>query len=402
MGDELKVSFGTYEGSKNGWNAYLSLYSDGILLYTDNFIVNYEALSGKKAPDMETELDDAVIEEYTNNVDMYNSLLTRGDPIIYFEIDYNVTAEGDEKPSQYEFNFSEIRVINTVSGKVTQTSSLNKIQPRTMKPGWELRVFAGVVEKEKAKFDPGRYPVEVYMVNGQSLENAKKLVTRDNEFAKMTCRMVSIPGKTYSMLNTEVTQKLYTSIMGSNPSDFKGDYNPVENVSWYDAIYFCNKLSEKFGFTPVYAVDGKTDVVTWNYTPHNEKSIRGEVTQNTKANGFRLPTEEEWEYAARGGQNYIYSGSSNLDEVGWASEWWDETHSVAHKKANGYELYDMSGNVWEWCWDVDPSRSDHRYKRGGSVYKDRNYGCQVNHRNSCWAHLQDSYLGFRIVCNSDN
>ena len=99
MGDELKVSYGKYEGSKNGWNAYLSLYSDGILLYTDNFIVNYEALSGKKAPDMTTELDDAVIEEYTNNVDMYNSLLTRGDPIIYFEIDYNVTSEADNKPS---------------------------------------------------------------------------------------------------------------------------------------------------------------------------------------------------------------------------------------------------------------------------------------------------------------
>ena len=402
MGDELKVSFGTYEGSKNGWNAYLSLYSDGILLYTDNFIVNYEALSGKKAPDMETELDDAVIEEYTNNVDMYNSLLTRGDPIIYFEIDYNVTAEGGEKPSQYKFNFSEIRVINTVSGKVTQTSSLNKIQPRTMKPGWELRVFAGVVEKEKAKFDPGRYPVEVYMVNGQSLENAKKLVTRDNEFAKMTCRMVSIPGKTYSMLNTEVTQKLYTSIMGSNPSSFKGDYNPVENVSWCDAVYFCNKLSERYGFTPVYAVDGKTDVASWNYTPHNDNSIRGEVTQNSKANGFRLPTEEEWEYAARGGQNYTYSGSNDLDEVGWASKSWDKTHTVGYKKANGYGFYDMSGNVWEWCWDVDPSRSDHRYNRGGSFYIRGYNDCEISSRRSYFDNIRFYDLGFRIVCNADN
>ena len=86
MGDELKVSFGPYEGSKNGWNAYLSLYSDGILVYTDTVIVSYEAVAGKKAPNMETELNDAVIEEYTNNVDMYNSLLTRGDPILYFEI----------------------------------------------------------------------------------------------------------------------------------------------------------------------------------------------------------------------------------------------------------------------------------------------------------------------------
>ncbi|MDY2839766.1 MAG: SUMF1/EgtB/PvdO family nonheme iron enzyme [Treponema sp.] len=402
MGDELKVSYGKYEGSKNGWNAYLSLYSDGILLYTDNFIVNYEALSGKKAPDMATELDDAVIEEYTNNVDMYNSLLIRGDPIIYFEVDYNVISENDDKPSQYKFNFSKIRVINTVSGKVTQTSSLNKIQPRTMKPEWELRVFAGVVEKEKAKFDPGRYPVEVYMVNGQSLENAKKFVTRDNEFAKMTCRMVSIPGKTYSMLNTEVTQKLYTSIMGSNPSDFKGDYNPVENVSWCDAVYFCNKLSEKFGFTPVYAVDGKTDVVTWNYTPHNEKSIRGEVTQNTKANGFRLPTVEEWQYAAKGGQNYTYSGSNNLDEVGWYSENSGErTHSVAHKKPNGYGLYDMSGNVWEWCWDVYPYDGSRRYNRGGSYYGS-DYYCKVSSGYDRSANFPSDNLGFRIVCNADN
>ena len=295
MGDELKVSYGKYEGSKNGWNAYLSLYSDGILLYTDNFIVNYEALSGKKAPNMETELDDSVIEEYTNNVDMYNSLLTRGDPIIYFEIDYNVTSEADNKPSQYKFNFNKIRVINTVSGKVTQTSSLNKVQPRTMKPEWDLREFAGVVEKEKAKFEPEKYPVEVYMVKGQSLENAKKSIARNNEVAKLNStgsRMVSIPGTGYSMLNTEVTQKLYTSVMGSNPSYYKGDNNPVETVSWYDAIYFCNKLSKKLGCTPVYAVDGKTDVATWNYTPHEGDSIRGEVTQNTKANGFRLPTEE--------------------------------------------------------------------------------------------------------------
>ena len=405
MGDELKVSYGKYEGSKNGWNAYISLYSDGILLYTDNFIVNYEALSGKKAPDMATELDDAVIEEYTNNVDMYNSLLTRGDPIIYFEIDYNVIAEGDDKPSEYKFNFTKIRVINTVSGKVTQTSSLNKIQPRTMKPEWELRVFAGVVEKEKAKFDPDKYPVEVYMVKGQSLENAKKLVTRDNGLAKLNStgsRMVIIPGTGYSMLNTEVTQKLYTSVMGSNPSLYKGVNNPVETVSWYDALYFCNKLSEKLGCTPVYAVDGKTDVTTWNYTPHNGNSIRGKVTQNTKANGFRLPTVEEWEYAARGGQDYTYSGSDNLDEVGWYdSNSGDKTYPVAQKKSNGYGLYDMSGNVAEWCGDNFPNDISHN-NRGGDYYHDRGYCRVFDSRGSNRSYYHGDKLGFRIVCSASN
>ena len=417
MGDELKVSYGKYEGSKNGWNAYLSLYSDGILLYTDNFIVNYEALSGKKAPDMATELDDAVIEEYTNNVDMYNSLLTRGDPIIYFEIDYNVTAEGDEKPSQYKFNFSKIRVINTVSGKVTQTSSLNKIQPRTMKPEWDLREIEGIFHDEwislikkyrTTNFDLNdiynnldkRLNIsEIKVAENKIFEREKKRVL--DSFGKNS-KLVKLPGKELRILNTEVTQKLYTSVMGSNPSYDKGDDNPVERVSWYDAIYFCNKLSEKFGFTPVYAVDGKTDVVTWNYTPHNGDSIRGEVTQNTKANGFRLPTVEEWQYAAMGGQNYTYSGSNELDEVGWHIEnSGGKTHPVAQKKSNGYGLYDMSGNVREWCWDVHPVYSDNRYNYGGSS-SNYDYSCKVSHWDYDYDNGQYDNLGFRIVCSASN
>ena len=406
MGDELKVSYGTYAGSQNGWNAYLSLYSDGVLLYNDSFIVNYETLSGKKAPDMATELDDAVIEEYTNNVDMYNSLLTRGDPIIYFEIDYNVSAEGDDKPSEYKFNFNKIRVINTVSGKTTQTSSLSKVQPRTMKPELDLRHFAGIVEKEKAKFNPEKYAAEVYMTKGQDLITAQKSAARDAEVARLTnslgIKMIKISGKTFSMMNTEVTQKLYTAIMGSNPSCFKGDNNPVECVSWYDAIYFCNKLSEKFGFTPVYSVDGETNPARWGYKPHNGNSIKGNITQNLNTNGFRLPTKEEWEYAAIGGQGFTYSGSNNLDEVGWyIGNSGRMAHPVAQKKANGYGLYDMSGNVWEWCWDGNPDYSDYRYPRGGS-YDYFGYGCEVSGRGRNYADDQDCELGFRIVCSAVN
>lgn len=407
MGDELKVSYGKFTGAKDGWISYISLYSDGILIFTDEFILSYEGVTGKRRP-TDAELEDfKVSEEYDNNIDMYNSLLTRGDPIIYFEIDYNVTSEADDKPSQYKFNFNKIRVINTVSGKVTQTSSLNKVQPRTMKPEWDLREIVGIVAKEKANFGE----LNKYISKGLTLPQAKKAVARDIKisefFNQFGIKMVNMPAKSLKMLNTEVQQKLYTSIMGSNPSHFRGENNPVEMVSWYDAIYFCNKLSEKVGFTPVYSVNGSTKTKSWGYTPHNGNSIRGEVTQNTKANGFRLPTNEEWEYAAKGGQNYTYSGSNNLDEVGWYDyNSGNRTHPVAQKKANGYGLYDMSGNVWEWCWDVYPNGSDYRYLRGGG-YCLSDFLCEVSfwshdHANYQGGYLDSFNLGFRIVCSASN
>ncbi|MCI7397562.1 MAG: SUMF1/EgtB/PvdO family nonheme iron enzyme [Spirochaetia bacterium] len=409
MGDELKVSYGKYEGSKNGWNAYLSLYSDGVLLYTDNFIVNYEALSGKKAPNMETELNDAVIEEYTNNVDMYNSLLTRGDPIIYFEIDYNVAAEGDDKPSQYKFNFSKIRVINTVSGKVTQTSSLNKVQPRTMKPEWDLREIVGIAEIEESEFEI----LKKYMAKGLKLKGAKKAAEIDVSFYKLTgsktLKFANIPNQQYKMLNTEVTQKLYQSVMGNNPSYFEEENNPVENVSWFDAINFCNKLSVRLGLTPVYSLDGETDVAKWTYTNLVKKD---DIFQDKYASGFRLPTAEEWTFAAKGGQNFRYSGSDNIDDVGWYDRnSGNKTHSVAQKKPNGYGLYDMSGNVGEWVWDYE-YRNIRLTRNGGFYEYSESYSSGGSYRSARYYEVdgktwknrfaRNNDLGFRIVCSSEN
>lgn len=247
---------------------------------------------------------------------------------------------------------------------------------------------------------------EIDLNNMQIAEDGTIIKVAENkiierEIKRVLDSFVKLPGKEIQMLKTEVTQKFYQDVMGSNPSYYKGDNNPVEEVSWYDAIYFCNKLSEKLGFTPVYAVDGKTDVATWNYTPHERESIEGEISQNLVANGFRLPTVEEWQYAARGGQNYKYSGSNNLDEVGWYDDnSGDRSHPVAQKKANGYGLYDMSGNISEWCWDVDPDDDDSRYYCGGSYYYG-GFDSEIGNRDYCSACNQGRLLGFRIVCNAD-
>jgi len=135
----------------------------------------------------------------------------------------------------------------------------------------------------------------------------------------------------------EVTQKEYQNVMGKNPSYFKGENNPVENVTWYDAVKYCNKRSEKEGRTPSYNINGNN------------------VTCDFSANGYRLPTEAEWEYAARGGnksQNYKYSGSNKIGDVAWYdSNSGLRTHPVGQKAPNELGIYDMTGNVWEWCWD---------------------------------------------------
>ena len=186
----------------------------------------------------------------------------------------------------------------------------------------------------------------------------------------------SVMLSSYYIGQTEVTQALWTAVMGSNPSEFRGDRRPVERVSWNDCQTFISRLNAKTG------------------------------------KNFRMPTEAEWEYAARGGHSggSKYAGSDNINNVAW---YYDnsgrETHNVATKSPNGLGIYDMSGNVWEWCQDwygnyssssqtnpKGPSNGDNRVNRGGSWFVNA-WFCRVSYRSNFTPSYSSSNLGLRLA-----
>ena len=195
----------------------------------------------------------------------------------------------------------------------------------------------------------------------------------------------------FCMEKYPVTQAEYQAVMGTNPSNFKGENLPVEQVNWFDAVEYCNKRSVSEGLTPAYTINGSN--VSWN----------------AEADGYRLPTEAEWEYACRAGTQTPFS-IGTVDEAGWHSGNSDnQTHPVGEKQPNPWGLYDMHGNVLEWCWDwlgnysagaqTDPqgaASGTNRVYRGGcwrfTAMQTRSAFRFGNH-----PYLRSHLVGFRLV-----
>jgi formylglycine-generating enzyme required for sulfatase activity len=221
----------------------------------------------------------------------------------------------------------------------------------------------------------------------------------------------------------QITQKEWKEVMENSPGNFSGDELPVEKVSWYDALVFCNKLSMKKGLHPAYSIAGSTDPADWGAAPvYPAANAAWDAVEIVKgANGYRLPTEAQWEYACRAGTTTPFNTGENVtaDQANYDGRYpyrkfpqgvyRQATTPVGSFDPNAWGLYDMHGNVWEWCWDWHGSYAGHaqtdphgavtgsyRVARGGSWNNNGRFLRSASRGSSAPA-FRDTIIGLRIV-----
>ena len=228
--------------------------------------------------------------------------------------------------------------------------------------------------------------METKKINSEVIDDL--LVTIPSGIVEMrddrTKEIWSVDIDSFALSKFPITQELYQAITGNNPSAFSGYKLPVETVSWIDAVIFCNKLSESLKKNKCYKVDLPTEKVTFN----------------SNANGFRLPTEAEWQYACQArtkGTRY-----AELKEIAWFKDNSNNgTKEIGLKQPNEWGLYDMLGNVWEWCSDIydETVYGSYRVFRGGGWCDQERSVMATTRRRSHPFSLKIDDLGFRIATN---
>ncbi|MBT2443517.1 formylglycine-generating enzyme family protein [Streptomyces sp. ISL-36] len=196
----------------------------------------------------------------------------------------------------------------------------------------------------------------------------------------------------YRLAAFPVTQALYAEITGSRPSTARGDRMPVEGVSWWDAVRFCNALSLREGLTPAYRLHGES-----GDGDSDEEGSGDGVAWDTSADGYRLPTEAEWEHACRAGTTGPRYGP--LDDIAWYrgnSE--ERLREVGGKRPNPWGFHDLLGNVWDWCWDVYDAEvyGSYRVLRGGGWF-DEHWSCRASARRRSHPTFRVDDVGFRVA-----